>query len=142
MPLKNEQEWRHNGCGHNKLFFKMCTKGHTIGLQSFIKFPYLVLESPPPQGFERQKSPGVIGLKVKVLLFRLHSIAIYFADIQFSNKEPVRTQVLTFSRFNSQTPTSSSSWGCNLDKDYSRYTKWGPDLIFQVLPCIATFKLG
>ena len=48
----------------------MCTKGHTIGLQSFIKFPYFVLElqrgvgalCESPQGFERQKSPGVIGL--------------------------------------------------------------------------------
>ena len=123
-------------------FFLKCVQRVILSVCKVSLSFHIWFLSLPQQGFERQKSPGVIGLKVKVLLFWLHSIAIYFADIQFSNKEPVRTQVLTFSRFNSQTPTSSSSWGCNLDKDYSRYTKWGPDLIFQVLPCIATFKLG
>ena len=47
----------------------MCQKDHTIGLPSFIKCPYFVLElyrgdtfCPLPQGYESQKSPGLIEL--------------------------------------------------------------------------------
>ena len=64
MLLKNEHVGRHNGCGHNKLFLKMGTKGHTIGLQSFIKFPCFVLElqrrstlCPPPPRDSNAKKP-------------------------------------------------------------------------------------
>ena len=74
-------------------------------------------------------------------MFRLHYITMYFADIKFPNKESMTIQSFAFSRFKKQ--TSKSSWmPGNLDMDYKRNTKWGPDLISKVLPYTATFKFG
>ena len=47
-------------------------------------------------------------LCLKVLIFRLHYIMMYFADIKFPNKESVVTQVFAFFRLKQQTPKSSS----------------------------------
>ena len=48
------------------------------------------------------------------------------------------TQAFAFSRLKKQTSKLPSWLPCNLDTDYRRNTKWGPDLIFQALPCTAT----
>ena len=71
----------------------MCTKGHTIGMQSFIKFPYFVLElqrggSLPP-GIRTPRKPR--GNRVKVgstnkltpnLLSR-ENYAVHYRDLQY-----------------------------------------------------------
>ena len=63
-----------------------------------------------------------------------------FADITFPNKESLATQAFAFSRFKKQTPKSSWRLPFNMDMDYRRNTKWGPDLISQLLPCTETFQ--
>ena len=85
------------------------------------------------------KNQEIVGLKI--LILRLHYITMYFADIEFPYKERMTTQVFAFSSFKKQTPRLSSRLPCNLDTDYRRKSKWGLDLIYQVLPCTATFKL-
>ena len=45
---------------------------------------------------------------LKVLTFWSHYITMYFADIKFPNKETLTTQRFGFSRFQKQTPKSSS----------------------------------
>ena len=54
---------------------------------------------------------GAIGknqqiVSLKVLIFRLHYITIYFADIEFPNKKSVAIQVFAFSKLKKQTPKS------------------------------------
>ena len=44
---------------------------------------------------------------LKVMVFRLHYIMMYFADIKFLNKESLTTQAFAFFRFKKQTPKSS-----------------------------------
>ena len=51
------------------------------------------------------KNQQIVGSKV--LTFRLDYIKKYFADIEFLNKELVKTQVFAFSRFKKQTSKSS-----------------------------------
>ena len=51
------------------------------------------------------KNQQIAGLKVPI--FRLHYITMYFADIKFPKKEPVTTHAFVFSRFKKQTPKSS-----------------------------------
>ena len=56
---------------------------------------------------------GAIGknqqlVSLKVLIFRLHYITIYFADIEFPNIKSVTIQVFAFSMLKKQTPKSPS----------------------------------
>ena len=44
-----------------------------------------------------EKNHQIVGLKV--LIFWLQYIAMYFADLKFPNKESVTTQAFAFSRF-------------------------------------------
>ena len=47
------------------------------------------------------KNQQTVGLKLHI--FRMHYIAIYFSDISFPNKELVITEAFAFSRFKKQT---------------------------------------
>lgn len=44
-------------------------------------------------------------LSIKVLIFGLHYITMYFSDIKFPSKDSMATQAFAFSKFKKQTPT-------------------------------------
>ena len=62
-----------------------------------------------------------VGLKVPI--FRLYYITMYFADIKFPDQESLTTQAFAFSSFKKQAPKSLSWLSYNLSTGCRRITK-------------------